>query len=492
MKRNLLISIIIAVLLCAMLSSCVNTGIPEVTSGTPEEETKIPVFETEPEPETTVPPEETTEPPHSDHVYENGSCTECGASDDLSYTVDHESKTAALVSANACKNEKIVVAEYYKGYPVTSITQRAFNLCENVNEIVIPDTMQNLADQTFANCKAETIILGNGIKEIPACAFMDALQLKRVVVGNSLEAIGGSAFLDCESLVEIELPDTVTVIVDNAFANCRSLEYFRIPKGVTELYFATFSNCHSLKEVVFHSGIKSIDYCVFKDCSSLEKLTDFPVGIEYMAFDAFEGAPFKRTEYSGCLYIGSESHPYTVIESYGTPDAESITLHPETRVIAEKAFKGAKFTEIIIPNKVKYIGISAFETCYKITSVTLPNSVKYLGERAFYHCTNLESVTLSESITELYYSAFEGCKKLKELKIPDSVTKIGEKVFDKCESLAVLYIPGSVTELNFSFNKTGIDKIYYSGTLAKWMEIQGNLAGYGGFTVYCSDGEKVY
>jgi hypothetical protein len=490
MKRKLFISAIIAVLICAMLSSCFNTEISEVSSGKAEE-TKAPVSETAQEPETTS-PEETTEPPHSDHVYENGSCIECGASDKLSYTFDSKTKTAALVSANSCKNEKIVIAEYYKGYPVTSITQRAFNLCENVKEIVVPDTILTIADQTFANCKAETIILGNGIKVIPPCAFMDSLQLKKVVVGNSLEVIGGSAFLDCESLVEIELPDTVTEIGDNAFSNCRSLEYFRIPKGVTELRFTSFSVCVSLKEVVFHSGIRSIDYCCFKDCASLVKITDFPTELEYMAFDAFQGTAVPRTEYSGCLYLGSDSHPYTVIESYSTPDAESITLHPETRIITERAFKGAKFAEIIIPEKVKYIGISAFETCYRLKSITIPNSVKYLGERAFYHCTSLESVSLPDSISELYYATFEGCKKLKELKIPDSVTVIGEKMFDKCESLAVLHIPGSVKELNFSFHQTGIDKIYYSGTLAKWMEIQSNLQGYGGFTVYCTDGEKIY
>ncbi len=490
MKRKFLINIVITLLLCTTLSSCFNAEIPAETSGN-SDATSAQISETEEKTDTAA-PEETTEPPHSDHVYENGSCIECGASDKLSYTVDNKTKTAALVSANSCKNEKIVIAEYYKGYPVTSITQRAFNLCENVREIVIPDTMLTLADQTFANCKAETITLGNGIKVIPACAFMDALQLKKVVVGNSLEIIGGSAFLDCESLVEIELPDTVTEIGDNAFSNCRSLEYFRIPKGVEELRFTSFSACISLKEVVFHSGIRSIDYCCFKDCSSLVKITDFPTELEYMAFDAFHGTSIKRTEYSGCLYLGSDSNPYTVIESYSTPDAESITLHPETRIITERAFKDAKFTELIIPEKVKYIGISAFETCYRIKSITVPNSVKYLGERAFYHCTSLESVILPNSISELYYATFEGCKKLKELKIPDSVTVIGEKMFDKCESLAVLYIPGSVRELNFSFHQTGIDKIHYSGTLAEWMEIQSHLQGYGGFTVYCTDGEKIY
>ena len=121
-----------------------------------------------------------------------------------------------------------------------------------------------------------------------------------------------------------------------------------------------------------------------------------------------------------------------------------------------------------------------------------PDSVTYLGERAFFHCTSLENVKLSNSISELVYASFSGCKKLNNLIIPDSVDTIGEKMFDKCESLAVLHIPSSVKNLNFSFSYTGIDEIHYSGTLDEWMKIQDNLKGYGGFTVYCKDGEKVY
>ena len=51
----------------------------------------------------------------------------------------------------------------------------------------------------------------------------------------------------------------------------------------------------------------------------------------------------------------------------------------------------------MIPNTVKVIKYSAFESCTLLTSLTIPDSVTAIGNRAFYN-TGLTSVSLPSGI----------------------------------------------------------------------------------------------
>ena len=135
---------IIALLLLAAISAGLFSSCAElegIGSSTSEEAADTPPAETEPE---------VTEPPHSDHVYENGNCTECGASEGIVYSINRDVGTAEVKIASGCKSEEIVVAAYYKEYPVTHIAARAFENAKKAVEIILPDTVTTLAEEAFA------------------------------------------------------------------------------------------------------------------------------------------------------------------------------------------------------------------------------------------------------------------------------------------------------------------------------------------------------
>jgi hypothetical protein len=52
--------------------------------------------------------------------------------------------------------------------------------------------------------------------------------------------------------------------------------------------------------------------------------------------------------------------------------------------IGSKAFEGASFTEIILPNTLTTIGESAFDECYYLNAVTIPSGVTSIGSYAFW------------------------------------------------------------------------------------------------------------
>lgn len=96
-----------------------------------------------------------------------------------------------------------------------------------------------------------------------------------------------------------------------------------------------------------------------------------------------------------------------------------------------------------IPNNIKYLGYSAFESCTKLTSVTVNNEIEYIDGYSFSNCKSLKSITLGKNIRRLEYSTFSDCTQLQEIHClpitPPTITEFcfDSEVLNNCK----LYIP---------------------------------------------------
>ena len=77
-----------------------------------------------------------------------------------------------------------------------------------------------------------------------------AYALETVVLPEGIEEIPGGAFYYCESLRDIRIPETVKHIANGAFQGCQSLREMAIPKTVKTLDWNVFRSCKNLREVV--------------------------------------------------------------------------------------------------------------------------------------------------------------------------------------------------------------------------------------------------
>ena len=87
------------------------------------------------------------------------------------------------------------------------------------------------------------------------------------------------------------------------------------------------------------------------------------------------------------------------------------------------------FTELVLPDSLKYIGYSAFQSERKLTSLTLPASIEVIEEWAFGYCPKITSVTVPAGVENVGPYAFYCCNALKTINLNEGLKNFGNCAF---------------------------------------------------------------
>ena len=139
---------------------------------------------------------------------------------------------------------------------VTKVELGAFMDCTGLTSIVVEanNTVYDSKDncnaiiETATNCLiagCQNTVIPNSVTIIGGGAFYGA-SFTSIVIPESVEAIGEQAFANCRSLLEITIPEAVTRIGFGTFSNCKSLKEVTIGSSVTNIDSYAFSNCPNL------------------------------------------------------------------------------------------------------------------------------------------------------------------------------------------------------------------------------------------------------
>ena len=191
---------------------------------------------------------------------------------------------------------------------VTSIGDRAFELCSNLRNVYLPDGVISIGNIAFENCTS----------------------LSSINIPDGVTSIGGRAFEYCSNLSNIHLPDSVTFIGGSAFNSCYSLNSINIPDGVTAINASTFFYCTSLKSITIPDGVTSIEQQAFRDCHSLNSI-HIPNSVHYIAMWAFDYCNSLTDVY----YNGTSKEWKNISISQCNEKLTNATLHFITEKIAQ-------------------------------------------------------------------------------------------------------------------------------------------------------------
>ncbi len=158
----------------------------------------------------------------------------------------------------------VTIPSMLNGLPVTSIGFIAFENCNGLTSVVIPDSVTSIVALAFRKCRNLThVTLPNSIASIEDDTFDCCSSLTSVTIPDGVTSIGGLAFGYCTSLTNVTIPGSVTSIGGSAFASCSSLTGIMLPKSVTSIGDQAFCACTKLTSVYFQGNAPSQAVQVF-------------------------------------------------------------------------------------------------------------------------------------------------------------------------------------------------------------------------------------
>lgn len=190
----------------------------------------------------------------------------------LKYTVnaDGESVTVSGTSGNPTQlNIESSISSNGRNYTVTEIATWAFNKCNTLTEVTLPNTVDEIGYQAFFNCSNLTnITIPEGVTKIGQAAFYGCSQLTSITIPSTITDMD-TAFSGNTALSQVTLTNGIPKISSHAFERCTELREIKVPISVDEICPFAFNGCTNLKSVLLEKNINIINSNAFKDCTEL-------------------------------------------------------------------------------------------------------------------------------------------------------------------------------------------------------------------------------
>jgi len=234
---------------------------------------------------------------------------------------------------------------------VTAITERAFEGCTKLEEVVLNVGLETIGPKAFLRCESlRSIIIPSTVTEVCFCAFQNCRNLKEVVLNEGLQIIGKGAFYECTALTSIFIPSSVTKIASVAFSGCCNLKDVVLNEGLEVIEIGAFRDCKSLESIKLPSTVEGVEHFAFCQCTNLTEIM-LCEGLRFIGYSAFDG----------CISLSSIALPSTVTE------------------VGYQAFQDCNnLTEIILHEGLEKIEEEAFDGCSSLVYVKFPSISKRL------------------------------------------------------------------------------------------------------------------
>lgn len=287
--------------------------------------------------------------PANGHTFVDGKCSICDSlepSEGLKLTLHESGEYYIVTGRGTCEDTDIIFPNVYNGLPVrvigtncfegrdwfdsviiqegiTKIEQSAFEDCNRMTSVTIPDSVNSIGKRAFLGCMAlRAVKIPEGVTNIHESTFECCYILSSVDLPDSVRFIGKSAFAHCLMLSSInldhirvvregafescgfsslELPDCLLEISPRAFENCGQLTSLTIPDNVTNIGDGAFRFCFRLRSVVIPESVTNIGKNAFADCNDLTSLT-IPVSVTGLGEGVFRSSDgLSRINYAGTV-----------------------------------------------------------------------------------------------------------------------------------------------------------------------------------------------
>ncbi len=271
---------------------------------------------------------------------------------------------------------------------VGRIASNAFSGNDTLTEVIVPDTVTEIASGAFQKMKRLSKIT---LPFVGKTALADSYMYETDEADG--KAINGErSFAYIFGMEEYSYGEAITAGFGSGsetyYLPANLKEITIKPSGEYKIPMYAFSGIKLIEKVNLKGNITAIGSYAFQDCRDLSTV-EIPASVTTIGFSAFKGCSYLKT-------VAFEANSALV-------------------EIKESAFANTAIRELVLPQSVEIVGIKAFMSS-ALEKVTLSASLKEVRAYAFYDCeylTNLDVSAVPEAEKpSLGASAFEDCKNL--------------------------------------------------------------------------------
>jgi len=261
-----------------------------------------------------------------------------------------------------------------EGVPVTAIGEGAFSGARYLDELEIPEGIEDIGANAFKGSGLYTVTLPSTLKHVAPAAFFNMEQL----TAFSLRGKNGVVSVIDGVLFSADGKTLIT------YPQAKGTSYV-VPQGTEVIGYGSFAQS-GIKQVTFPEGLKTIDRAAFYDCPSLTSM-DLPQSLEGIGTLAF-----------GLGYSSEMA------------DIASVHLGPNVSYVGDRVFDGLNLQAIEVDPANTYYqskggcllnaaGDAILEAPAGMGNIVeVPEGVVSLGTYTFYNYANETEFILPASL----------------------------------------------------------------------------------------------
>lgn len=336
---------------------------------------------------------------------------------------------------------------------VTSVGDNAFESCSSLRDVSFGNTVTRIGFQSFLAAGFELLDLPENITDIEGCAFNWCERLWRVCLPEQLGVLRRDAIADCESLSELWIGRNT--VIEAGAAEADSQERFLTNNGMAlsnlTLYGLRNSDAERLAaelDIPFvvaargytaeEEGQCGPDVWWFK---SGEWLFLYGSGTTYLYRVDEEDRKTWAADFSSELLQEGDAgfYPYR-------DEIKSVCILPGVEELNVRLFCDMSVLHYVDFGTVKSLA-QPFLECNELESVHLPSTLEYIAGLSFNYCRNLRSIVVEAG--KILSGAFANCPALESVEfggltqIEDGVDVLDDPYATVSSDHVIFYVRGS-------------------------------------------------
>lgn len=303
------------------------------------------------------------------------------------------------------------------------------------------DMFTTIGAQAFMNSALKGVDLFDSVTTIGDRAFANCTQLEELTIPDSVTTIGEEAFMNCTQLEELTIPDSVISIGTGAFDGLTGLKRITILCDASVLPDEAFGETDAEIRVSADATDEQVAQCSSKlNCpwyapvlrvgeeSSFVTMPFNPTPAENFEFNPETGLISAYTgtetdvvvprEIDGVTVVGFEN--YNVFEScrdYTATDMEN------------NVTEWVHLRSVVLPETIKELPDSLFEYCQQLETFVCYAPLQSTGRTTFMFCKSLKNVIFVNGLREIDNYAFDNAGSLENLYFGEQLLRIGQQAF---------------------------------------------------------------